>query len=174
MRDSVTPAHFPTLWQLRENMFINRKIKKILNEYDDTKAIIKIDELLTPIYGKHPEMLSAEEKIIVLIEELERGVNNGGFQNFFSSSAGNFTKETLWALATIKSKLFLEIFQSAIGKFPNGYVPSDQQKRQIILEVIQKNDPTIFEDLNWTFYHYDENLYALMRSYMQANIRKFR
>ena len=155
-------------------MLFSHKIKKILHQYEDAQAIIRIDHLLTPIYRNQPEQLSDEEMHIVYIEELERAVNHGGFQNFFFQTTGNYTRETLLALDQIQSKLFLQYLNSAIQKFPRNYVPSDQAKRQNILQLVLAQDADIFEDLNWTFYHYDEDLYGLMRTYILANIRKFR
>lgn len=155
-------------------MLFSHKVKRILKHADNVKAIIQIDRLLTPLYRQQPEQLSAEEKNIVYIEELEREVNHGGFENFFSKKAGDYTRETLIALQSIQSVTFLQLLNQAMQKFPRGYVPSDQTKRQKILGLVLQQQADVFEDLNWEFYHYDEDLYGLMRTYILANIRNFR
>ena len=155
-------------------MLFKGKVKKILDEKSGEKAIMAIDNLLSPIFYSKPEKLSEEEKTIVYIENLEREVNNGGFSQFFFNSSGDFTEETVIALRNVGSTKFLGLLTSAIEQFPNSYVPKNRMERQDILDRIEDTSSLIWNDLDTEFYKYEEDLYSLMRKYILANIRKFR
>lgn len=155
-------------------MFLTRRVKKILKDKSGEKAIMAIDNLLTPIFYSHPDKLTEEEKTIVYIEELEREVNNGGFSQFFFNTSGNFTEEIIRALRIIGSTKFTEIVEKAITQFPNSYVPKDRTERQNILERIENEADPVWEKLDAEFYTYEEDIYALMQNYILANIKRFR
>ncbi|MBN1215668.1 MAG: DUF4375 domain-containing protein [Candidatus Lokiarchaeota archaeon] len=50
-----------------------------------------------PIFYQNPNELSLPEKNIIFIEKLEREVNNGGFNQFFFNSAGDYSHDILTA-----------------------------------------------------------------------------
>jgi hypothetical protein len=153
------------------NMFFGKKTEKILINKNGQDAIIDIDNLLSPVFYKNPEKLTSCEKNIVYIEELEREINNGGFHQYFFNSSGNFTKETLNALNIIGSKIFFNILEKAINKFPNGSVPSDRNERQ---DILNKFDEGLWIELDNEFYKYEEDIYKLMIEYIKNNINEFR
>ncbi len=155
-------------------MIFTGKVKNILKEMSGEKAIMAIDNLLTPIFYSEPDELSKEEKVIVYIEELEREINNGGFSQFFFNSAGDFTEEIIQALKTVGSTKFLVLVESAKAQFPNSYVPKDRAQRQEILEHIEELADLVWDNLDGQFYKYEEDIYSLMRTYMINNITNFR
>jgi hypothetical protein len=155
-------------------MLLGKKIDKIINNKNKEDAIIEIDNLLTPIFYKNVEKLTLCEKNIVYIEELEREVNNGGFSQYFFNSSGDFAKETLNALNTIGSKIFLEILESAVNNFPDGIVPIDRDERQEILAELEEKDEELWEEMDNKFYKYEEDIYELMIEYIKENINDFR
>jgi hypothetical protein len=109
----------------------------------------------------------------VYIEELEREINNGGFNQYFFNFSGDFVMETINALKIIGSKIFLEILQEAVNKFPNKIVPKDRYERQELLKKIDKN-MELWEELDNRFYIYEEDIYELMIKYIQKNCNEFR
>jgi hypothetical protein len=145
--------------------------KKILENKSGQDAIIEIDDLLTSVFYDTPDKLTECEKNIVYIEELEREVNNGGFNQYFFNSSGDFAIETINALKVIGSKIFLEILQEAVNKFPGRIVPKDRYKRQELLEGINID---LWEELDNRFYKYGEDIYDLMIKYINQNINEFR
>ena len=155
-------------------MFFSRKVKKILKEQAGEKAIMAIDNLLTPIFYSAPEKLSEEEQTIVFIEALEREINNGGFSQFFFNSSGNDVAETVEALKKVGSSKFLSLLEAAIAQFPNSYVPENQTEREQILVNIEDDAELIWEKLEGEFYRYEEDIHALMLTYISSNIRMFR
>jgi hypothetical protein len=155
-------------------MFFSGKVKKILKELSGEKAIIAIDNLLSPIFYSKPEKLSEEERNIIYIEELEREVNNGGFSQFFFNSSGDYTEELIQALKAVGSINFCKLVESAKAEFPNSYVPKIRGERQEILGSIEEKANPVWDGLNTEFYKYEEDIYTLMLSYISKNIRKFR
>jgi hypothetical protein len=112
-------------------------------------------------------------KILFIIEELEREVNNGGFNQFFFNSSGDYIMETLNALEIIQSKNCYDILKRAIEKWPNNYLPSDRYERQdILLDIDSEYD--LWEDLDTEFYKYEEDIYSLLLKYIRENIENFR
>ncbi|MBN1216196.1 MAG: DMP19 family protein [Candidatus Lokiarchaeota archaeon] len=152
----------------------DKKVKKILENQIGQDAIIEIDNLLTPIFYQNPNKLSLPEKNIAIIEELEREINNGGFNQFFFNSAGDYSRNILTALKTIGSTFFLNIFERAIAMFPNSEVPKDRNTRQEFLEKIEEEANPIWEKLDREFYKYEEDIYSLMIDYIKNNINDFR
>jgi hypothetical protein len=153
------------------NMFSGKKVEKIIQ--NEQNPISEIDNVLSPIFYKNPEKLTFCEKNIVYVEELEREVNNGGFNQYFFNSSGDYVNETVAALETIGSKIFLRILKDAINKFPNGIVPNDREERQdILLEIDEDNE--LWQELDNEFYKYEEDINDLLIDYIKNNIGEFR
>jgi hypothetical protein len=155
-------------------MLFGKKVESILKNKSGQKAIIEIDNLLTPIFYSKPVKLSDCEKNIVYIEELEREVNNGGFKQFFYNSAGDYTFEIINALKLIGSKIFLGLLEKAIKEFPESNVTKDRDKRQEILGNIEEKANIVWEELDNQFFKYEENIYKLLIDYIMKNIKEFR
>ena len=75
-------------------------IEKILKIDNETTAIIELDTKLNEIsnYGEDIERLNESQKTVLIVENLEREINNGGFNQFFFNSSGDFSHETVIAL----------------------------------------------------------------------------
>ncbi|MDR0319890.1 MAG: DMP19 family protein [Treponema sp.] len=155
-------------------MFFGKKIEKIIKNKNGQEAIIEIDNLLSPIFYKNPEKLSLPEKNFVYIEELEREVNNGGFDQYFFNSSGNYAMETINALRIIESKIFLDLLEKSINAFADGIVPKDRNERQRILLEIRKINEEFWYSLDEEFYKYEEDIHKLLIDYIKNNIKDFR
>jgi hypothetical protein len=156
------------------NMFSSKKTEKILKNKDGQEAIIEIDNLLSPIFYENPEKLTLCEKDIVYIEEFEREVNNGGFSQYFQNDSGNYTEETVNAFKAIGSKIFLNILENAINKFPNSLVPKNNDERNEVLMELESNNENLWTELDNKFYEYEEDIYELLIEYIKKNINDFR
>jgi hypothetical protein len=153
---------------------MGNQVASILKEKEGQDAIIEIDDLLLPIFYSKPNDLSDSEKVIVYIEELEREVNNGGFQQFFYNTSGDYAEETIIALKKIDSKIFLGLIEKAINEFPNGIVPKNRNERQQILEIIEEKASSTWEELDSQFFKYEENIYSLLIAFIKSNLKDFR
>ncbi len=149
-------------------------VAQILEEKTGQEAIIEIDNLLSPIFYEKPESLSDEETVIVLVEEYEREINNGGFNQFFYNSAGNDYYEIIDALKKIGSVIFLDILESSSKPFPGSKVPVARNERQRMLEEMGDNAEKIWKGLEEKFYKYEEDITKLLIEYINKNKESFR
>ncbi|MDQ2087028.1 DMP19 family protein [Herbivorax sp. ANBcel31] len=147
------------------------KIKKILNNKSGERAIFEIYQILSPVFYTNPNNLSRYEKNIVFIEELENEVNNGGFNQFFFNTAGDYTFEILKALNEIGSLKFSGILEKAIDVFPARDIPEEMELRREVLEQIEEKANPIWNELDMEFYKYEEDIHKLMVDYIIENIR---
>jgi len=155
-------------------MLFGGKVETILKSKTGQDAIMAVDNLLTPIFYKKPKSLTQSERNIVYIEELEREVNNGGLDQFFVNSSGDYAEETINALKQIRSVRFLKILETAVEQFPNAKPPKDRDERLEVMERIEDKTASIWNALDDEFYKYDEDIYSLMIEYIRANIKEFR
>jgi hypothetical protein len=103
-----------------------------------------------------------------LIEELESEINNGGFDQFFFNSAGDYTAETIEALNAIGATHTAGIVKAAASRFPDGMPPKDRNERQDILEKISP-DSDAFEEDDDAFLEYRDDLAFLLSNYDAAS-----
>ncbi|MDH0449508.1 MULTISPECIES: DMP19 family protein [unclassified Shewanella] len=99
-----------------------------------------------------------------LIEVLEAEINNGGFDQFFFNSAGDYTEETIQALVKIGANHTADIVRRAASKFPNDMPPKDRGARQELLEDISP-DSDAFEEFDEEFLAYEDDLTSLVSSH---------
>jgi hypothetical protein len=150
-------------------------IEKILKIEDETAAIIELDTKLNEIskYGKEIERLTESQKTVLIVENLEREINNGGFNQFFFNSSGDFAHETVTALRTIKAFKTADIVSKSISAWPNQKVPKDRKKRQELLEEIAENADKVWNECDQEFYKYQDNIGILLLDYVRLNKTDF-
>lgn len=151
-------------------------LDQLLNSDDINGSIIELDNYVSALceYGEALEKLSAEQKNFYFNQSLEREVNNGGFDQFFFNSTGDFAHETLESLRSIGALKTAEILQEAINEFPNRIVPKDRAQRGRILEIIAAPDNEVWETLDQRFFAYEDDLNRLNMEYVKRNRERFR
>jgi hypothetical protein len=100
---------------------------------------------------------------------LEREFNNGGFNQFFSNSSGDFAHETLVSLAAIGAIPTAKILQVAIDQFPQKNAPKERDARQKVVEQIEDKIGTVWEQLDQQFLEYKEDLNQLNLDFIKRN-----
>ena len=62
--------------------------------------VMEIDSYLNEKskYGEEIEKLNSSQRVLLIIENLEREINNGGFDQFYWNSSGDYAMETINAL----------------------------------------------------------------------------
>ena len=150
-------------------------IDALLSSPGTKNAIIEIDNYLCKLcsYGDRLDCLTEPQKIFYFNQNLEREINNGGFDQYFNNSSGDFTYETLTSLRAIGANKTSDILQQAIDQFPNSKVPKDRAERQEILEQIQEKANEIWEQLDQMFYKYEDNLFDLNIAFIRQNRNLF-
>lgn len=116
--------------------------------------VMEIDSYLNKKsdYGEKMGKLNSSQKTFVLIGNLEREINNGGFNQFYWNSSGKYANETVEALKKIGAPKMSEIVLKANSEFPNGIVPKDREKRIKILTSIEKKSARNWNSLDLKFF----------------------
>lgn len=150
-------------------------IDTLLSSPDTNNAIIEIDNFVCKLclWGDTLDRLTEPQKNFYFNQNLEREINNGGFNQYFYNSSGDFAHETLASLRTIGADKTADILQQAIDQFPNSIVPKDRTERQNILEQIEDKADEMWEQLDQKFYNYEDNLYDLNIEYIKQNRSSF-
>lgn len=150
-------------------------LEKLLSSDDINGSIIEVDNYICELcsYGDEMDKLTEQQKQFYYNQCLEREINNGGFNQYFFNSSGDFAHKTVKSLQTIGATKTADILQKAIDQFPNSRVPEDRSKRQDILEQIQETADVVWEDLDQMFYIYEDNLNKLNIEFVRINKDKF-
>ena len=160
-----------------ENNSENKKLdlEKLLSSDDTNGSIIELDNFIGELcsYGDEMDKLTEEQKLFYYNQCLEREINNGGFNQYFFNSSGDFAHKTIQSLQTIGANKTADILQKAIDQFPNSNVPEDRTERQEILEQIEETADVVWEDLDQKFFSYEDDLNTLNIEFVRKNKDKF-
>jgi hypothetical protein len=160
-----------------DNKSDNKKLDldKLLSSDDINCSIIELDNYIGELcsYGDEMDKLTDKQKQFYYNQCLEREINNGGFNQYFFNSSGDFAHQTVQSLLTIGANKTADILHTAIDQFPNKKVPEDRTERQIILEQIQKTADFVWEELDQKFFAYEDDLNALNIEFIRKNKDKF-
>ena len=141
-------------------------ISKILKITDATAFSIALSDLVYSRAGPAGlEGLRPAEQVVYCIDGLERDVNNGGFEQFFVNSPGDYAKETQAALRTIGAQETAALVARAIAVFPGGPSPdADQRGKQV--DALSDDALTQLDMLSAEFMEYRDDLSGLLRAYV--------
>ena len=129
-------------------------LDKILQMDREDVIVMEIDKYLNEksSYQDDMDKLNSSQRVLVIVENLEREINNGGFHQFYWNSSGDFANETVEVLYKIGAKNTAEIVKRANSEFPNGIVPTDRDKRGEILDTINEEAKAKWNELDFKFY----------------------
>ena len=119
------------------------------------------------------DSLTSAERVIFLLDGLEREVNNGGFEQFFVNSAGDYSLDTPVALRSLGANRVAAIVERALVIFPGGQPARDRNVRQDQVQSLSPKQRGELEGLDAEFLAYPEPLAALERKYVQAHRTEF-
>ncbi len=134
-------------------------VDALLISNDVNGSIIELDNYICELceWGESLEKLSVPQKVFYFNQELEREVNNGGFDQYFFNSSGSFAHETMDSLKAVGAKKTAELLQRAIDQFPGGKVPNlTEARRDLMLKLWPDSLNQIWEDLDAKFYTYED------------------
>ena len=125
-------------------------LETLLSSDDTDKSIIELDNFICELsaYGDDLDKLTEPQKLFFYIQSLEREINNGGFNQYFFNSSGDFAHQTVQSLQTIGANTTADILQKAIDQFPDKKAPQDRTQRQEVLEQIEETANEIWEGLD--------------------------
>lgn len=150
-------------------------INKLLNSDNINNSIIELDNYISALcdYGDSIERLNEYQKYFFYNQTLEREINNGGFNQFYFNSSGDFAHETITSLKAIGANKTAMIVENANDQFPDKIVPKDRATRQEILSQIENKVNGIWEELDQKFFAYEEDLNSLNMDYIRKNKNEF-
>lgn len=110
--------------------------------------------------------LSDLETIILSVWLLEADVNNGGFNQYFWNSSGDFANQVVTSLHKIEAVETADIVKAALANFPRSTPPTNRDERQNILETLEESGTLKLDSLDAEFYECPCDLIELMYQYI--------
>lgn len=140
--------------KMTPSSFFNESSKKNKEPMDEDSylnyAYMKMCEKCG--YSDEIDKLTEEERVIYVTQYLAAEVHNGGFEQFYSNSSGDFANDVIKALKTLGAERVLSICQKANAIFGES-VPTDRDERNIFLtEKITTEQEEILEKCDEEFY----------------------
>lgn len=124
-------------------------------------------------YGDALERLTEQEKVLFFCSQLEAEVYNGGFDQFFFNSSGDYCYETVEALKTIGAESTLEMLERAMAVYSDP-LAADCDERTEYMEENQTDE--MYEklcELDEEFYSCEEDRTELLYEYYMDNQENF-
>jgi hypothetical protein len=148
------------------------RIETILAIPDTTKFAIALSDFVNSRPTAFEDM-SLGEQTALCVDELEREVNNGGFEQFFLNSSGDYTQPVIDALRRIGASQCAQLMQQATAPFgPTGPSP-DRDARTTQVESLRDAARDLWKTLSRAFMKYPDDLPELLRTYVAANKSQF-
>jgi hypothetical protein len=119
------------------------------------------------------EALSGAERVFLYVWNLEAEVNNGGFDQFYINSAGDYAGVTPAALREIGASRAAEIVQAANSVFGPMGPPTDRDARWEALDGLGAPATDVLGELDARFYEYPDDLEALLLRFVDQNRDQF-
>lgn len=150
-------------------------IDKLLTSDNKNDSIIALDNFISDLcdYGDSVDKLTDPQKQFFYNQSLEREINNGGFNQYFVNSSGDFAHETISSLKAIGANKTADILQEAINQFPDKKVPKDRDTRIETVEQIQDNAQEVWEGLDQIFFEYQDDLNSLNLDFVKKHKDNF-
>ena len=143
----------------------------LLSAHNTNGSIIELDNFVGELcdYGDDYSKLTEPQKLFYFNQNLEREINNGGFNQYFCNSSGEYAHETILSLKAIGADKTADILQKAIAQFPDKKVPKDRDERTEIVEQIEEIAGEIWDGLDQAFYKYEDDLNTLNIEFVKKN-----
>jgi hypothetical protein len=150
-------------------------LDKVLKIERRDMIVMEIDTYLNTKseYGEKIDRLNESQKILLIVENLEREINNGGFHQFYWNSTGDYAIETVHALMKIGANKTSEIVKKANSEFKNRSVPEDRAERQKKIELIEEKAKENWKKCDYEFHKYQDNLTELLIAFVIKNKSDF-
>lgn len=159
-----------------ESQFPGKRITidEILAMDNSTEMIIELSHGLSDKINRLGfESLSHPEKVMNSVYWLETEINNGGFDQYYFNSSGNYAIDAPIALEEIGANRTAEIVKEANSVFPGSSPPRDRDERARILDQITEDIQEKWNELENRFFKYEDPLEVLQINYIKLNKNEF-
>ena len=171
-KKKANPENTQTDNSKKSNSLSSSNIWEIENP---TQFVIEMDNLINEksAFGENMEALNEDERLFYISQEVEREVNNGGFDQFFFNSSGNFSNEIVEVFKTIGAEARSEICQRAIDVF-GVTIPVDIFERQDLMEELDEDKrDEIWSDCDSDYYACEDDLDSLIYTFIIGHKASF-
>lgn len=149
--------------------FFKKKTWDDILQLEDNKE--KVNEIYKYLskkchYGNVLNELNEKEKVLYSVMDFESEINEGGLEQFFYSEASNDLETTCQSLSLLGVQPMAEILLEATQLFPNSYIPTSQDERVKLLELLLNNGP-IFNELDEKYNQLEINLLDYYLDYIK-------
>jgi len=150
-------------------------LEDVLDNRQNSEIVLKVDSYLNHKcgYEKNIELLNEAQRIFLLIGNIEKELNHGGFKQFYNSKFGNYANETVDVLLLIGAYETGQIVKTANDQFPDGNVPSDFTERMALIGELDGTSLKVWEDCNEKFYMHEYNFEERLVQFLKDNIESF-
>ncbi len=117
------------------------------------------------------------ERMVFAFKWMAIEVNNGGFDQYFFNSAGDFWKDVLDGLALIRDERGLALFREVLSMFPDSSPSPERYTRQDQMEALEEEDERQydkhFERVSQTYYATPYPDWEKVYSYVKGHTSEF-
>ncbi|EFM08813.1 hypothetical protein PaecuDRAFT_4278 [Paenibacillus curdlanolyticus YK9] len=150
-------------------------MQKYATEFLKTKEDLELlfavgDEINKKYYEAGFHVLTESEQVILCLMGIEREVNNGGFDQFFLNSAGEYKLETLESLKKIGASYTASLLEEAIRIVEDPNPPGTKEDEDDEYTEIQRER---LDELDDKFYEYKEDLLELQLKFINEHQDNF-
>lgn len=119
------------------------------------------------------DALTPAERVFRVVDEIEREVNNGGFDQYFINSSGDHAGQAVAALEAIGAHRTADIFRKALAVF--GAIPPspDGDTRFTQVAALRDEAAPVWHALEGEFYDYPDDLLTLQLGFVRAHRAEF-
>ncbi|MEQ1767173.1 MAG: DMP19 family protein [Methylotenera sp.] len=120
---------------------------------------------------EHINRLSRESRIVYLLWNFDGEIHNGGFDQLFFNSLGDYCLEILGYLEELGALKSYILLSKAISLFPNSLPANNRQERWSQLNSFSSSSQYQMEidQLNSEYWKYEDKLNDLLDSYVLAH-----
>ena len=130
----------------------------------------RVAPLFSRVESEGFESLTEPERVLFIVWAAVGQIENGGFDQFFYNSSGNFALEAVSALEAIGAIHKAAVVKRALALFPDSLPPRDRDARIELLDNIAgTEDEDAFDPLNEEFYTIPENTDLLLAAYLESH-----
>lgn len=123
---------------LHRNYIIDMKIPSMEEIWDKTDVNdFAVSIFLYLVDKESRDILSKEEKAVLIVRTFVEEVYNGGFEQFMDNSSGNYFNDLLESFELVKANKLIEIYKDIINKFPMNL--SDEKRENVYDAIITEN-----------------------------------
>jgi hypothetical protein len=146
------------------------EIALLLNS--DLEKVARIGEIIGKKIPKRDAFihLNAYEKTFIYIDIFENHTTNGGFEEFFWNSSGQFSYEILEAYEEIGATQTATIIYNAFTQFGEIPIPKNTELRKSILTALS---PEVWAKLDQEFYESKDEIIQLVLKFVAKNSAYF-